>query len=249
MRNISDDQYLVSLRLMHPLIDNSSLSTFTGAYKLSFAGRISQSIGLIAEVPVIGYASTNSFGDSYSGSALGNILLGVQTLAKHSGTNSSNFSFAVVLPTSSAEKMLPEMLLGMLTSPYDMNRYIPESFSIYTNAAFRKDFSRSFLSVEAGPEVVMSTNENNSGTISYVHFGLKAGLSFSRVLLSSEFYGLLLLSNKTYTFSERFNNMFSIGGTYLGTSVRPSVFYQFYLNEGMSNMLNGAFGVRMDFAL
>jgi len=70
-----------------------------------------------------------------------------------------------------------------------------------------------------------------------------AGYQINKLLISTEFIGVAIISQQADTFGDRFVNMFNLGAQWKEDVITPKVFYKIYLREEMRDMIDGVLGL------
>jgi len=244
MQTRVEDKTRIGLRFMRPNFSGESgLSTFSGAYDLQVNIPVSSRLNLVGSVPF-----NTASGDDFDGeSSIGNLYLGIQTRSATADKGSS-FSLGVFVPTASDKEFLP-LVVGLITNFYEFQRSVPNVLTVYTNFAYhnRRDNGPMF-GLEIGPQFSIPT-ENGGDPELFAHYGVSGGFQFTNVALFAELLGMAIITEAVDGFGDRFSHSIDFGVQLTGYSVRPGIFYMIPLDEDLSEDLDGALGVKVDFML
>ncbi len=111
--------------------------------------------------------------------------------------------------------------------------------------------------LEVGPYVIISTSSDYEGDIElyddetelFLHYGISCGFLAKYVALTAEFAGVMIVTEDVDDFSDRVFNVLTIGAQWNRGSIRPGIFYKFYLEEYMRESMNGVLGIKVDIIL
>jgi hypothetical protein len=61
--------------------------------------------------------------------------------------------------------------------------------------------------------------------------------------------GVFIVTEKFESFGERFEHFLTFGAQLTGSPVRPGIFYMLPLHNDLREIIDGALGIKVDFAL
>lgn len=259
IKDIPHDNLSVDFRFVHPFYKTpNKLSTLSGTYDLNISVPIGGKWNINTAVPLVVYKNKvdyqyyyYDYNYMYDKTTLGNIYLGIQTRDSTSSNVRRNFSFGVFLPTSSKNETANANVFGLLTNYYDLQKYLPETITLYSNIAFRWYLENGIrFGLDVGPQYLINISEKGSGGNDFfLHYGLSGGVDINDFIIKSEFTGILILTGDAEDFSDRFINFLSIGLGYTNFVVMPSIFYQFNFHELYGDLSTGSLGLKFSFVL
>ncbi|NWF90316.1 MAG: hypothetical protein HXY50_12760 [Ignavibacteriaceae bacterium] len=259
IKDVPQKNISVDFRFIHPFYQSpNKLNALSGTYDLNLSIPVGGKWNINTLVPVVVYKNkieeqfySYNYSYTYDKTALGNIYLGLQTIDSTSSNVGRNFSFGVFLPTSSKTESYNASFFGLLTNYYDLQKYLAETITLYSNIAFRWYLeNRIRFGLDVGPQYLINISERGGGGNDFfLHYGLSAGVDINDFIIKSEFTGILILTGDPENFTDRFLNFLSIGLSYTNCIVKPSIFYQFNLHEMYENLSSGSLGVKLSFIL
>ncbi|MCU7495606.1 MAG: hypothetical protein HF314_02420 [Ignavibacteria bacterium] len=252
MKSIPQDKAAFSLRYLHPYFkENSSseMSTFSGIYELEATIPVTDKIYLNFQLPFVGYSSKSGW-DETTESSIGNIYLGIQAKNVTSDIHTNYFSAGLYLPTAS-EKHDGVTILGAFADYPSLSKYAVNIFSFYGNFASQWNFpSGAGIAFDLGPTILVPTEDNGSeDTEVMLHYGITGKYSFNHFFGAAEVNGSYILTESELDFADKIFNNVSLGAGWSGSYVTPSLFYQWNINKQLSNIVTGAFGVKLEVVL
>jgi len=227
---------LVSV-LINPFIP----TTLSGVYQLSFNIPLSSKLNITGNIPYISSDYEIDYGYytyKYDRNGIGNIFVGVQTNPGTIEDSKSFVTFGIFLSTADERTAYS----GLYTNYYDLQKFTPDALGLYFNYAHHKIINVFNYGFEVGPNILIPTGEF-SETELFIHFGVDAGYQINKLLISTEFIGVAIISQQADTFGDRFVNMFNLGAQWKEDVITPKVFYKIYLREEMRDMIDGVLGL------
>ncbi len=226
----------------YPFSDN--LTTLSGLYKLEANIPVSRKVNMIIKLPYVTMKAKKSFYGKSEKSGLGNLELGIQRKFGYSGK--SALTLALTIPSVNDEISS----LGMYGDFYDAFAYVPRAISLHANYSHATNLGKVFfVGGEIGSTLLIPTEGDTPNGEVYVNYGLNAGYNIKGLFLNIEFTGRTLVTEDEYSFSDRtFTNLGIGAGWHLG-DFTPAMFYKFYLNDGLSDIIDGVFGLRLSYSI
>ena len=156
--------------------------------------------------------------------------------------NGSVGSFGLFLPTADEDIGF----FGILTNYYDIHKYASDLLTIYGNYAYHNLLSQGVrFGLEIGPNLMIPT-KGKGDTELFIHYGLTAGFQGNKFAIFTELVGLVIITEDSDEFSDRFVHSIDLGATYISNSISPGVFYKLYLKENLSDIVKGVLGIKID---
>ena len=153
----------------------------------------------------------------------------------------------VLRPT--ADDDLGHLLYGVFTNTEEMFKYFPDAMTLTGNYAYiNHDESGLRLGLQVGPDLLIPTDDGGD-TEFLMHYGLTAGYSGERFAALTELMGLMYVTEDFDEFSDRFAHSIDFGVSYVSPHFMPGVFYKIWLKEDLSDVVDGVFGVVLDFTM
>ncbi|HLF34782.1 MAG TPA: hypothetical protein VI583_11110 [Cyclobacteriaceae bacterium] len=239
---VSTNRTHLGLRYLRPVGNGIELRGLSGTYELSLLQSFSRA-GLIISMPYMRYSNKNEYFSDSEGS-LGNLFVGLQIPSRD---KKINFTFGMALPTASTEKWSAQWV-GWSSDFMNLYKYSPETLTLYFNLRYNSDLAKPlFFSVETGPNLLFNTGDSASESEVYVHYGLQGGYNMSKARFLVELYGFMITTESELDFGERTYHQISLGAEIPLGKVEPGIFYNFYLDEGLSEI--NVLGLKLDFNL
>ena len=247
-QNQAEDRTKFGLRLLRPDLESRvDLSTFSGTYDFYVNAPLGSWLNLIGSMPFNTFAGKGADGRS----GIGNIYLGLQTRRDKSAEQGMNISLGVFLPTAAEEKENVH-ITGVYTNFYELQRSLPEILTVYSNFAYhyRRPGSGMF-GFEIGPQLSIPTGKATSDFEAelFGHYGLAGGIALPSVAIFAELFGVFIVTEKFESFGQRFEHFLTFGAQLTETPVRPGIFYMLPLHTDFRKIIDGALGIKVDFAL
>ena len=255
LQQLPSDKVLFGLNIDKPFFHNNyNYSTWTATYRLFLNAPISKKINLLLNVPYIKTNYTYSYTDNYfhttnnynsDQKGFGNIFLGIQTNGTVVENKRSVYTFGVYLPSASKTATYWSIYSDYYYLPY----YIPNSVGLYFNYSYhRTNVEGINYGLEFGPDFFIPTQQGVGAQL-LLHYGITAGYSFDKLLLSAEFHGRFAVSGFIISFDDRFVNLIGLGAQWKGDFITPKVFYKIFLKKDISDMVSGVLGAGISFAI
>lgn len=259
IKDVSQKNLSMDFRFLHPFYKSpNELNELSGTYDLNISIPVGGKWNINTLFPIVVFKNKinqqyyyYNYNYEYNKTSIGNIYLGLQSRDSTSSNVGRNFSFGVFLPTASKNEYASADYFGFLTNYYDMQKYLPETISLYSNIAFRWYLDNNLrFGLDVGPQYLFSISDKGSGSNNlFLHYGLSAGIGIEDFILQSEFTGILILSGNAQNFLDRLINFLSLGLSYTNFMVQPSIFYQFNFHELYENLSSGSLGVKLSYVL
>jgi hypothetical protein len=251
LQNIPAKKSTLNLEYLHPSFDSDvDYSLLSGAYNLQANIRLSNNLYMSAALPFINYApsETNSVYPykPESESGIGNLFLAIQPIMKQDSGRMHTATIGVALPTAATDNRYLHYY-GSSIDFYNNHYYLPDILTFYSNIAIY-GFSESgaFYGFEIGPRILLPTGSNDTEDTEFMlHYGLTGGIKGGVMMLQIEFSGLIFLSSQADSFSDRMFHTLALGLRYTKGNFNPGIFYRVYLEERLSNRVNGVLGISL----
>jgi hypothetical protein len=256
LEDLPGEKTKLSLRFLHPNFkEPGNLTFFSGIYDFSIRKPLGDKLNIIGTLP---FSTMRAGGESESG--IGNIYMGIQYSLKSTAETKAHVSLGVFLPTVAKDKSSIG-IMGVFSDYCHFPKYLTESVTIYGNAAYHRILSSEFmLGLEVGPYVIISTSSDNDdyeGDIElyddkaelFLHYGISGGYLSKYVTLTAEFAGVMIVTEKVDDFSDRVFNVIAVGAQWNRGSIRPGIFYKFFMETYMKEIMNGVLGIKVDIIL
>ncbi len=240
LKSIPRERPQFGLRFLRPSFEyDSDLSTFSGVYDLTVTLPIDEHWSMDASLPYTRFAS----GDEDAESFIGNIYAGLQHISMK-GTGSAVVSFGAYFAT--AEEDLGHLVFGVFTNYEDMFKYYPDAWTLTANFAYFKTSEKGArFGLQAGPDLMIQTGDG-SNTEFLIHYGATAGYKAKWLLAAVELVGMMMITEDTDDFGDRFVHSIDFGASFVSKHFAPGVFYKIYLKEELSDFVDGVFGVDLE---
>ncbi|MCU0644172.1 MAG: transporter [bacterium] len=234
----------LGLRFMRPNFERGDdLSLLSGTYDFYLNIPMNREFNIFASLPF----STFSAEDEDSESGIGNIYIGFQTKPSSGLGSKASLSFGVFLPTATDE--MSPAILGAYSNYYELQKYVPDMLTVYGNYSFLSNQSRgAIFGVELGPNLFIPTKEGGQVEL-FAHYGISGGFKLNKIMLSAELTGLAIISEDIDDFADRFIHSLAFGAQWTGGTIRPTIFYQIYLDEEYRDFIDGVLGIKFDVSL
>lgn len=245
LQTLSDNKTQIGLKYQRPdFKSDANLSTFAGVYDISTNFPITKNLNIVVNLPIVGYSNR----DGGSEEGIGNILLALQYHNILSGQYKAVLTIGACLPTIASKNSIMQPF-GMSTNFYEFSKYSGDTFTIYANYAYFNHIIRDIsFCVEVGPDIqFLKQSIDGSKTKFYAHYGARVALKINSVTLSTEYQGIIKISGNANNFSDRMLQGLLVGVQWNKGWFRPKGYYNFYLKEDMTNIVNGVVGVGIDF--
>ena len=220
------------------------MAVLAGVYNANVNIPVSSGLNIIGSIPFIYTSYERSFLGfkfDYSEQGLGNIFIGIQTNSQKVNNRKSVFSFGLSVPTASDKITASEYF----SDYYNFRQFFNDAWGIYGNYAYHNLSPQGLVySIEAGPDFILFEEKaSKSDMEAFLHFGISAGYKFNKILVSSEFTGIMIVTEDVDNFTDRFVNQFSLGLQWLGKSFTPKLYYRLFVNDDLSDAIDGILGV------
>ncbi|MCU0611452.1 MAG: hypothetical protein MUE60_06645 [Candidatus Eisenbacteria bacterium] len=235
---------LVGVRFLHPdLAHGPDASLTSGVYEFSVAFAVSSRSAVGITLPLV----NSDPSDLESTRALGNLSLQFQKRTAGVGRRQSSFSIGITIPTADEENFWT-LIYGWVTDYPWLHKYAAEVMTLSCGVqgqwpAFRTGSVR----LDVGPHVMVPTGEGGDTEITLRYgLGLAAGSPVIQVL--AEFVGYVWLTTESGPFEDRSTHCAAIGVVLPAGAIRPSLFYEKYLNGDLSEDVDGILGIKLQVA-
>jgi len=236
-------QKLIGLKINNPLfksMDNGyQVSSLSGIYTVYGLFNLKNNWSIYSEIPII--IAKNDYEKE---NGLGNVLI---VLRKALNENrSSQISFGAYLPTFGKEKYLKQEI-GILSNIYRLPQFI-EGVTVYGNFSHcLPEEKKGLFGFEIGPDIAIPTGEGDVELL--LHFGIKGGYRFSKVLLWSEFNSITVITESGLDIDEMIQSQLLFGGQLDLGKIDPGIFYTIPLKEYMREVTSGILGIKVSFEI
>jgi hypothetical protein len=238
----------IRLRFLKPSFDNvDDLSFFSGVFDLQANVPVSPKWNVVLSMPY----STFSDGERTSRNSIGNLYIGAQAHGDLDSVHQTIGSFGLYLPTAPDDEDNAN-ILAMYTNWHELHRYAPNTLTIYANVANIYHTTRGlFYGFEIGPNIWVPTGSDteNRDTEFLLHYGITGGVNVNQLIINAELVGLFFLSSDADSFSDKFYHSLVFNAQYTGWPVQPQLFYKLYLEEDLSDRVNGVLGLGLTFGV
>jgi hypothetical protein len=246
LQNIPSDKMQFGFSFSKPFYsDDFDVSTLSGAFELSGNIPVSSRLNIIGNFPFIN--TSYDFGNyKYERSGIGNIFIGIQTNPNTIDNGKSIFIFGLFLPTADEQAAFS----GLDINFYDIQKYIPNSVGLYFNYAYHKIINEGLnYGFEAGPNLLIPTEGENSETELFLHYGIHTGYQVNKLLLNVEFLGIAIISQDIDNFGDRLVHQLGFGAQWKEALITPKIFYRIYLREEMREIIDGVLGIGVSISI
>ena len=244
MRAPAAETVRAELTFMHPSFERTSdLSVFSGIYVFNLSVPVHKKFNILLGLPFSTWSS--DAGDSEQ--AFGNLFIGTQTKSADTTGLIPSAVFGVHLPTASDDES-SAAALAFITDFHEQHRYWPNTVTIILNGAWHNQVEkRGFYALELGARFLIPTDSGERSSEMILNYGASGGFNLDPVALSLELAGQFLLSSEADSFSDKFYHTLSFGGKWTRGPFRPMIFYSLYLEEWLSDSVNGVLGIRLTY--
>jgi hypothetical protein len=231
---------------MRPNFDwDVDLSLLSGTYDLYLNIPASSRINLVGSLPF----TTFSAKDGESESGIGNIYVSFQTRQATGFGNKSSLSLGIFLPTAKDESS--PMFLGVYSDYYEIQKYFPDMLTIYGNYAYFKTQPRgAIFGLEFGPNLFIPTEDDvfEDDAELFAHYGVFGGFKLTSLTFSAELEGMVWISESEEEIDsdDRFTHSLAFGAQWIGSNVKPGIYYQIFLDEDFRDLVDGVLGIKVD---
>ena len=80
----------------------------------------------------------------------------------------------------------------------------------------------------------------------FIHYGISGEFKLTNVTLSAELAELAIISEDIDDFEDRFTHSLAFGAQWIGSNIKPGIFYQIYLKEDFRDVVDGILGIKVD---
>lgn len=230
----------LGLRLLHPSFKNYVGFTFlSGVYDISLNLPMTYRLSFVGTLPILSF---NDRVDSDSG--IGNVYAGMRYRLKSFRGGRLNLELGVYAPTLSKDKV--EIAgFGVLSDYIEFYKFLPEVWTVGGMVSYHRQSRSGFsFGVEVGP-YAMIPREGDSEFL--LRYGVSLGYRLGTAELKTEFVGVGLLTADEGIFLEDRNvNAVTIGIQWNRQFFRPSIFYTFYVNKDLSDLVRNVLGIKLE---
>ncbi len=244
-QSLPQDNAQVGLRYLRPFFEgDDDLTVLSGVYDLSVSIPVGSKFHLVGSLPFSTFDSGNGSGES----DIGDIYVGLQIQRKPSDERSSVTSLGVFLPTAPSDGS-EATFLGLFTNFYELQKYLPDVLTLYGNYAFRSSKpGGAIFGFEIGPNFLIPTEDGGDSEL-FLHYGLTAGFQMTQLAIIGEFAGIAVITEDVDDFGDRLTHVLAFGAQWTGNRLRPGIFYKLYLDEDLSDSVDGVLGIKLDVSL
>jgi len=214
-------------------VDQSALS---GTYLLRYKHVFGDKFNGIASMNYNDFAV-----DGFESNGIGNIYLGAQYKLTSNNDRASSLDFGLYLPTANEEAVI-----GAYSNITDFNAYFDIDFGLSASyRAFSNTANGLRYSYEVGINYFKSDQSFGADDSElYANYGLSLGYNFSEWYVNLEALGILILTEDD-GFGDNSVHSLAGGFGYTGGRVIPSVFYKLYIDDDISELVNGVIGLNL----
>lgn len=214
-------------------------SSASGVYKLYGQFPMKDGWSFYAEVPFI-FANQESERDN----GLANIYVGFQHVTKaHPRTN---VSFGIYLPTIGSGHYLRQEV-GVMSDTYGVFQYAEGVTGRFSVAHHNTKAKGPLYGFEVGSNIFVPTYDG--GKVEFLlHGAAKAGYAFGGFTAWGELNGFLPVSSDGYI-TDTMISRAVFGGQFMGSRVRPGLFYGIPLNGYPKEAVKGVLEIKVEFLL
>jgi hypothetical protein len=233
---------------MKPSFDRvDELSFFSGTFDLQANIAVSPGWNVILSMPY----STFSYGEQSGYSSIGNLFIGAQTHSNPDSIRQSIGTFGLYVPTTPEDEEKERAHnRAALTNWHEFYRYYPKHLTVYANiASIYHTAEGLFYGFELGPNVWVPTGSGDREVEFLLHYGITGGVNVNQLIINAELVGLFLLSAETDSFSDKFYHSLVFNAQYTGWPVQPQLFYKLYLEQNLTNQIDGVLGLGLTFVV
>ena len=135
------------------------------------------------------------------------------------------------------------------TNFYELQKYLPDVLTLYGNYAFRSSKpGGAIFGFEIGPNFLIPTEDGGDSEL-FLHYGLTAGFQMTQLAIFAELAGIAIITEDVDDFGDRLSHVIAFGAQWTGSRLRPGVFYKLYLDEDLSDSVDGVLGIKLDVSL
>ncbi len=234
----------------HPIMDHMfiDVSTLSGTYELSGNFALSEVLDAMVCLP---YVTSSEEGES-TRRALGNITVGIRSSYQHWQEKGWTGSITMSLPVMSDDEDAAYIgSIGRLTEYFrGFGKYSPEILTIDAvySSVNRLNMTNIILGFEIGPALWIPVGgvSMTGGSEVFLQYGLVGSLDLNSVSVSLEAVGLM---NVTGSIAEVIDHAVVLGGHWLGSAIKPGVFYQVNIGTDINDFIDGVFGIDVEIGL
>lgn len=245
-----EERTFVGVRALNPNFDptyESGFSTLTATYDLYVSLYIGDRMSLHAELPFTHVGLADTYEGDQNQNGIGNVYVGVQRWSAPRKSSRLVYSLGIRPPTGDDNSpYVPD--IGYLSDLYHIGRAIPNTWTIEGNSAYHRipTAERDYLfGVEFGPTALFPTVVGDPELL--FHYGGVFGSRINHLIVSAELSGLFLVSEDVPDFGDRFDHQLALGITLIDFPVKPQLFYEFPLDKGVRNVVDGVLGLRLEY--
>ena len=235
----------IDLTFWHPSFERTADYSFlSGVYQLDLSIPVSDKLNIVAGIPFSVWSPDQ--GDTEQG--FGNLFAGAQTQSSDTTGLRASATFGVALPTASEDES-SNALLALFTNYHYTHLYIPNRVTIIANGTwYNRPLKGGFYGFEFGARIWIPTKSDDDVEM-ILNYGGNGGVALDPVAISLELVGQFLLSSEADSFSDKFFHTLSFGLEWTRGPFKPSLFYSLYLEEALTNYVNGVLGIRLRYDL
>jgi len=249
LSGIPGESPYVEFVFMHPIMDGnvSDLSTLSGTYELGGVFALSRELDATACMPFVAVSPE----DGESESAIGNITVGISSSRQHWQEKGWTVAITMSLPTMADDSATYHAAnIGMMTNYLrGFGKYSPKILTIEAiySSVSRLENPDLTLGFEIGPALWITVD--GGGTEVLLELDALACKELNDVNLSLELLGLCNLSGGSSSFDDWLNLAVVLGGRWVGSTVKPGVFFQVNLGTNLAQVVDGVLGLDVEIEL
>jgi hypothetical protein len=141
--------------------------------------------------------------------------------------------------------------MGVYSDYFEFHKFFPKVLTIYGNLSYHVFNAEGLLlNAEIGPNLLIPTeSDDGSDTELLLHYGLATGFRFNPITFKIELAGHFFVTGESENFEDRFIHLLAIGAQWNRGWIRPGIFYQLFLKKGLSDMISGVIGIKLEIDL
>ena len=217
------------------------MKTVTGLYDIFVNMPMVKNYNIYADIPII----VQAYDEQTHGSGIGNLYLGLHSRSDSLDKRYSSTSFGIFFPTITPN-IAALNFLGVYASFQEPQKAMINTLTLYANYVYLLgEHHRRYVGIEMGPQVYIPTKSSAGPVGLFLHYGFSGGYAVSKLVFTSELLGLADLTSAYETFSERFDHSLVLAASFEISGWRPTLFYQFVIDDQASQIVNGILGINV----
>ncbi|HGY56602.1 MAG TPA: hypothetical protein ENK44_12910 [Caldithrix abyssi] len=238
LHNLPGNSTSFSVKFQHPFFTRTGSPLYSGIYEVFVNTPIGEKYGLEMAVP-FSYSSMEGFYED----GVGNVYIGLQTRKAFADNAGSSGAFGLFLPTAYSKTEI----FGSLANFINYYKYVSETVTIYGNYAYRTYTPTNVMvTFEIGPALTIPISDEGRDANLLLHYGGGLGFELQKITLFTELTGLMIINEYSRELSDRFTHSFGFGMQYKGHNFRPAIFFNLYLKENLSDVVDGVLSLKIE---